>query len=903
MSYLEQWLLLTFVQTTVLLGSAAIVCRFFAFSPLTRHSLGVMAIALSCLAPVLSFVLPPTLTTCVLEAMYERPQNSLRSVAQIDVPAEFSQSKAQELQVDSSGGFVVPTGTLGKQAQSRNVQSTNTALRVANWLLLLWLTGSCLALFRRIAAFTTLRCLLRSTVPIMQSEEIRAHVESVFGKSIKVEMFCSDRIGSPCVIGLRRFRILLPTVIAIDGDCLKQVVTHECAHIHRRDSIVLLLQQIASILLWWQPLMRCLNQQVATARECIADMYVTSRSDALSYAETLLKIAEGCTKTSTLSALALLQPHTLEQRISDVLEKKYSLEEGRRTYTTLSIAVWAAAIVLCCGGVASRNARLLAQDRPVAVSPRTEVVATVGPESEKAEVSNLAPTTAKPNPAQDTRLVSGKVLDAQGAPLTNCRIIVTRRDFAGNAVNSSGVFQAGETASDERGHFSLVFPKEYSPYSLTYVWFYKKGHALKAIAFDPKLRTDGNFNDATIVLRAATPITVQVRDPEGEPAVKLGVDVATYCVSIMLKTDSHQGPNAVVPLELQRALRTITDEKGLAILTDFDSQLLRSLKIEMPEYGSQSIEYHQNTNVLNVRLSPTCPVKGQVHSPEPAKYAGVEFLLISRHVDSNESGATKYATARAIVDERGQFYVPAIACGELSVMVRHWPQKNEVLPVARPRVKMILGQTTQVDVELVKSVELTGKIVLDDGQNGAENVGVSLSQSSLPDPMPGYRGRMNIFFDGVQTDQNGNYRLYAPPGTIRIGCTTLGKYVSQYAPPEDKLSLSVTTSATKNIVPPIVLTRFPAVHVCLTDLSHRLIAGKAVILAAEIDGRVRYVSTVTTDDKGVAPVPMSTSRFFNDARVQPLFFEEEDFRESEPDKAKALRVIRREKDAIWMQRQ
>ncbi len=474
MSYLEQWLLLTFVQTTVLLGSGAIVCQFFARSPLTRHSIGVVAIALSCIAPALSFVLPPTLTTCVLGETYERPQNFLRSVAQIDVPAEFSQSEAQELQADYLASFVAPTGTLGKQVQSRIVQSSYSALRMANWLLVLWLTGSCLALFRHITAWVRLRNMLRSTVPIAVTPGISSHVESVFGKTYKVEMFSSDRIGSPCVIGLRRVRILLPAALVIDEDSLKQVVTHEYAHIHRKDSVILLFQQIVSILLWWQPLMRCLNQQVAAARESIADMYVISRSDALSYAETLLRIAEGSSKTPTLSALALLQPHTLEQRISDILDKKYSLQECRRAYTTLYMALWAAAIVLCCGGVASRNARLIAQENPIAASPSTEVAAPAEHEPVKAGVSNAAPTDAKPNRAEDNRIVSGKVLDSQGAPLTNCRIIVTRRDFAGNVVNASGVYQTEETTSDERGHFSLVFPKEYSPYSLRYVWFYKK---------------------------------------------------------------------------------------------------------------------------------------------------------------------------------------------------------------------------------------------------------------------------------------------------------------------------------------------------------------------------------------------------------------------------------------------
>ncbi len=48
-------------------------------------------------------------------------------------------------------------------------------------------------------------------------------------------------------------------------------------------------------------------------------------------------------------------------------------------------------------------------------------------------------------------------------------------------------------------------------------WIYKQGYGLRAVAFGHRLARSHRWDDATIVLPVADRMTVEVRDPDGQP--------------------------------------------------------------------------------------------------------------------------------------------------------------------------------------------------------------------------------------------------------------------------------------------------------------------------------------------------------------------------------------------------
>ena len=85
---------------------------------------------------------------------------------------------------------------------------------------------------------------------------------------IKAEVYISDRVASPMVVGLTKPKIIIPTSITdqLQQDQLKAIVLHENAHIKRKDNWFGLLQEIVAILFWWSPIIRVFNQKIHVER-------------------------------------------------------------------------------------------------------------------------------------------------------------------------------------------------------------------------------------------------------------------------------------------------------------------------------------------------------------------------------------------------------------------------------------------------------------------------------------------------------------------------------------------------------------------------------------------------------------------------------------------------------------
>jgi beta-lactamase regulating signal transducer with metallopeptidase domain len=120
---------------------------------------------------------------------------------------------------------------------------------------------------------------LRSIVPEIQSRE---------------HILISTASASPCVVGFRKPRIVLPGFLfKPDSDSgLRWAVRHELAHRNARDSRWMMCFALVRCLYWWNPFVHRLVLRWADAREQICDLEATGVSeDRADYGEFLVDMA------------------------------------------------------------------------------------------------------------------------------------------------------------------------------------------------------------------------------------------------------------------------------------------------------------------------------------------------------------------------------------------------------------------------------------------------------------------------------------------------------------------------------------------------------------------------------------------------------------------------------------
>jgi beta-lactamase regulating signal transducer with metallopeptidase domain len=103
-------------------------------------------------------------------------------------------------------------------------------------------------------------------------------------------------LASPVVWGLGRARLLWPTALLgrLPPEGERAAITHELAHLRRRDHWVGWLQLAASCVWWWSPLFWIVRRQLGRAAELACDAWVieTLPKARRAYAEALLAVCE-----------------------------------------------------------------------------------------------------------------------------------------------------------------------------------------------------------------------------------------------------------------------------------------------------------------------------------------------------------------------------------------------------------------------------------------------------------------------------------------------------------------------------------------------------------------------------------------------------------------------------------
>jgi beta-lactamase regulating signal transducer with metallopeptidase domain len=220
-------------------------------------------------------------------------------------------------------------------------------LRTRSVLIVLWFGGAamcaCVAVMRILRFERRLRDALPATERLQQ---LIFEIACQLGVRRVPQVRYADCIEVPFVwCACRRATIVLPMRLLdqLDDQRLALILTHELAHLRRRDHWVRHIELIVSIAYWWNPLVWLIRRQIHQTEELCCDAWVRRAFPECTkrYAELLLQTAESLTasqvRTSLLPASPFLRSHSLKARIEMILENRSSPSVSTRSKFVIAL--------------------------------------------------------------------------------------------------------------------------------------------------------------------------------------------------------------------------------------------------------------------------------------------------------------------------------------------------------------------------------------------------------------------------------------------------------------------------------------------------------------------------------------------------------------------------------------
>jgi beta-lactamase regulating signal transducer with metallopeptidase domain/uncharacterized membrane protein YkoI len=394
-----------------------------------RHALWVAALA-TCIALTLSVSLRMSPVSAGLHSRGSASANrQSRQTATVTLPVERSES----------------TGDIIANAQERHFAmrpivglSSPVALAIVSLygVLVLYRLGMLAKAWTRTR--TLVGSARRAEVPEPTVQAL-ARCRHAFGLG-PVALLSSSRIAVPVTAGILRPAVILPESLLHDGDIqlLTSALGHETAHIARRDYLLNLVYEIASLPLWFHPAIRLLLLRIRQTRELRCDELVAQRLlEPVIYAKSLVQLAGAALpfgRPAATVTVGIADADILEERIMNIL--KYSSARPRRPGVLLFIA--AMLFIVPCIAASSLTLH-------VAVHPATR--AAVG------QAGANPGSTSPSNPASPPETI--KVLTPQGEVIV---LTVTHRPEVGEVLTIDGRRLLKITQIDAGGQYrgSLV---------------------------------------------------------------------------------------------------------------------------------------------------------------------------------------------------------------------------------------------------------------------------------------------------------------------------------------------------------------------------------------------------------------------------------------------------------------
>lgn len=365
------WALLHFLwQGTAL---AAIAAGWMALSrrPVARYWIGVAALVLMLLAPLVTF----------LNYQNERA-NGAQSVNPLPAPTQlFTMAKNDSPAVSHS---------VRRWMQPASISATLNALP---WLVEAWLLGVALFSLRSAGGFILVERerRKRSTVVSEHVLGICYELQNRLGIDRAIDYCECAWLQAPAVIGWFRPVVFLPAtaLTGLSEEQLQAVIAHELAHIQRLDPFVNVFQVGVETLLFYHPAVWWLNKRIRDEREhCCDETAVAICGNPVEYARALTLMEEW--RSAPAFAMAANRG-PLTERIVRVLGLK-TLGAGMR-------GIGLTGSILCLAAALAAGNALLGMAHPKAALAAALAQATTKTSTTTSTAVAAGGASAKPSPA------------------------------------------------------------------------------------------------------------------------------------------------------------------------------------------------------------------------------------------------------------------------------------------------------------------------------------------------------------------------------------------------------------------------------------------------------------------------------------------------------------------------
>jgi len=339
------FVLAVLIQSSILLAVALIAMR------LTKPAVAKVAIgratlvgvlALAALGPLLAGKVRPVVVIPAIPSMPAKrasiflppkPVPLAATVAPQTLPSIVPKNVADRKILKPSGGV------LQNEPKGSPFRPTATGI---------WAAGAAISLIAMLWGHVGLVFLRRRAV-IASSGPAKAILQEL-APSHRPDLRESNEVNSPLLCGLRHPAILLPKGLE-DEQTLRPVLAHEMAHFNRRDVPWSYLGRAIQSVLWFQPLLWVLRNQLTAASEEICDAEAVSNGcTPAAYANCLVKLAEARNTGHALSLTAGMASSRsrLSSRVEAILSGSLKMATGLSKRARVGIGL--AAVVLVVSG-------------------------------------------------------------------------------------------------------------------------------------------------------------------------------------------------------------------------------------------------------------------------------------------------------------------------------------------------------------------------------------------------------------------------------------------------------------------------------------------------------------------------------------------------------------------------
>ena len=220
-------------------------------------------------------------------------------------------------------------------------------------LALAWLCGCGALALRLVFGFAFVSFLRRTVTPVRGGplRELLDHTSQELGVRPPIPLGLSSVSHGPVLAGVLRPAILLPQHLAseLQAEQMRTIIAHELAHARRRDNLVLLVQRLAEMILFFHPVVWLGGKMMRREAEAACDDVVLKHfGDSQAYADCLTRVAEmrfGITQRLLVNTFAAAETN-FSRRLRRILHGP-----ARRMTVRLTLVSVGALVLIGCLGL------------------------------------------------------------------------------------------------------------------------------------------------------------------------------------------------------------------------------------------------------------------------------------------------------------------------------------------------------------------------------------------------------------------------------------------------------------------------------------------------------------------------------------------------------------------------